>query len=405
MYDHILIRYGEINTKGQNRGHFERLLQDNVRYALRAWPEVRVKRVGSRMVVKLHDAPIEEILDHLKRVFGISSFSPVRRVALSVPEMTAVVVDMVRDYMVKNHSSATLTFKVDARRGNKNFELNSMELAAHLGAEIVEHIPNLKVDVHHPSFVVGADVRDEGIYLFVERQAGASGFPVGMSGRVVGLLSGGIDSPVAIWKAMKRGLDVDLVHFHSFPFTSERAQRKVEDLTSVISRWSKGQNLYFVSVTEIQSEIQKKTPDALRTILLRRMMFRIVSAMANDQHWMGLVTGDSVGQVASQTLEGLYVVDEATSLTVLRPLVTADKVEIVDTAKQIETYPISIQPFDDCCSLFAPKRPKTRPTLNEVIEAERALSIDDLVASAIGTMEHKFIEENEGNIAVSSFQS
>lgn len=393
MYDHVLIRYGEINTKGQNRGQLERLLQNNVQYALRAWPEVRVRKVSSRLLVRLGGVPGADVLDRLTRVFGISSFSPVQRVELSVQEMTDVALDMVRKY-THDHAATATTFKVDVKRGNKRFELNSMEVAKQLGAEIVEKIPNLTVDVHQPSFVLGVDVRDEGIYLFVERYPGASGFPVGMSGRVVGLLSGGIDSPVAVWKALRRGLDVDLVHFHSFPFTSERAQRKVEDLTAMIAPWSKGLNLNFVSVTEIQSEIQKKTPEPLRTILLRRMMFRIVSAMAKEQKWLGLVTGDSVGQVASQTLEGLHVVDEATGLAVLRPLVTADKSEIIDTAKQIGTYPISIQPFDDCCSLFAPKRPKTRPSLNEVQHAEDALSIDDLVNNALESIEQKHVEQD-----------
>ncbi|WP_067620710.1 tRNA uracil 4-sulfurtransferase ThiI [Alicyclobacillus acidiphilus] len=386
MYDHILVRFGELSTKGHNRSQLEQILQRNIQQAVQPWPTIRVVRKSSRIVVELGNVPVKPVMDRLRRVFGISSLSAVARTELSVQAILDTAVRVYRHEMPTPGS-----FKVEVRRGNKQFELDSPTLAREVGAAILRDVEGATVDVHHPEVQVEVDVRDADAYVFAGRVQGAGGFPVSMSGRVAGLLSGGIDSPVAVWKALRRGLDVDLVHFHSFPFTSERAQRKVEDLTSLLADWAGPRRLYLVSLTEVQAEIRRECPESLRTVLLRRMMFRIVTAMADRNNWGGIVTGDSVGQVASQTLEALNAVDAVTPLTVIRPLAVEDKVDIIRMAQAIQTYDVSILPYDDCCSLFAPRRPKTHPTLKEVTEGEAALDIEGLVQRAMDTVEVKTI--------------
>ncbi|GMA58766.1 hypothetical protein GCM10025858_32690 [Alicyclobacillus sacchari] len=293
--------------------------------------------------------------------------------------------------MAKHELAGKGTFKVEARRGNKQFPLDSPAIAREVGSAVLRALPEVRVDVHHPDLVLEVDVRKSQAYVYPRRVPGLGGFPIGMSGRAIALLSGGIDSPVAVWKAMKRGLSLDLVHFHSFPFTSERAQRKVEDLVEILAKWGGPLPLHLISVTEIQSEIRKHCPEGLRTVLLRRMMFRIATKLADELRGGALVTGDSLGQVASQTLSALNAVDAATNLTVIRPLATEDKLDIIDVAKRIGTYETSVQPFDDCCSLFAPRRPKTNPKLEEIDRAEAPLDVENLVAAAVASRECKRI--------------
>ncbi|GMA61856.1 tRNA 4-thiouridine(8) synthase ThiI [Alicyclobacillus fastidiosus] len=384
MFDHILVRYGEINTKGQNRSQLEQMLMRNVQQAVRHWDSIRVRRISNRILVKLNGAPVDAVLEALVKVFGISSLSPVMVAPLDVDAIVAVA-----NQLLDRMAVAPRTFKVEVRRGNKRFPMDSPTLTRHVGAALLASHPSLTVDVHQPEATVQIDVRDEGAFLYAEKIPGAAGLPVGMSGRVCALLSGGIDSPVAVWKAMKRGLKVDLVHFHSFPFTSERAQRKVEELTSTLASWSTDLNLHLVSLTQTQAAIQKSCPEQLRTIILRRMMFRICEAMARTKGWLALVTGDSLGQVASQTLEGIFAVDSVTSLSVLRPVGMEDKQDIIDAARHIGTFETSIQPYDDCCSLFAPKRPKTHPSLAEVVRGEDKLDVEQLIETALQSVETK----------------
>ncbi|TDY46679.1 thiamine biosynthesis protein ThiI [Alicyclobacillus sacchari] len=386
MYDHILIRYGELTTKGANRSDMEQILERNVRQAFVAWPQVRVGRIHTRIVVELHGVPVEPALQTLQHVFGISSFSPVAVASLDIEAICDTAIQV-----AKHELAGKGTFKVEARRGNKQFPLDSPAIAREVGSAVLRALPEVRVDVHHPDLVLEVDVRKSQAYVYPRRVPGLGGFPIGMSGRAIALLSGGIDSPVAVWKAMKRGLSLDLVHFHSFPFTSERAQRKVEDLVEILAKWGGPLPLHLISVTEIQSEIRKHCPEGLRTVLLRRMMFRIATKLADELRGGALVTGDSLGQVASQTLSALNAVDAATNLTVIRPLATEDKLDIIDVAKRIGTYETSVQPFDDCCSLFAPRRPKTNPKLEEIDRAEAPLDVENLVAAAVASRECKRI--------------
>ncbi|ACV58291.1 tRNA uracil 4-sulfurtransferase ThiI [Alicyclobacillus acidocaldarius] len=390
LYDHLLIRYGELTTKGANRAEMEQLLERNVRRALSQWPDVKVTRSQQRIVVQLNGAPVDATLQKLQQVFGISSISPVAVAPLDLAAIQQTAVEVAkRELMDKS------TFKVEARRGFKGFPLDSPALQKAVGASILRALPHIRVDVHRPDVVIEVDIRKSAAYLYPSRVPGLGGFPVGMSGKGLVLLSGGIDSPVAAWKAMKRGLALELVHFHSFPFTSERAQQKVEDLAAILTKWGGPMKLHLVSVTAIQAEIQRSAPEGLRTILLRRMMVRAASRIADEVGAGALVTGDSLGQVASQTLSALNAVDRATDHTILRPLIAEDKLEIIELAKRMGTYDISILPFDDCCSLFAPKHPKTNPKLRDLERAEARMDVEGLIAEAVASREEKLVGADE----------
>jgi tRNA uracil 4-sulfurtransferase len=381
MIDHILVRYGELSTKGNNRSDFERRLVRNIERMIRSWPKAKVARTSGRAVISLHGEEPGPIMERLRHVFGIQSFSAVEAANLDMESILEIALRCLDEGALKN--PAAKTFKVEAKRGNKRFPLRAPEISAELGHLVLTERPQWKVDVHNPDVTIWVDVRDEAAYIFSEKVRGAGGLPVGMSGRVGLLLSGGIDSPVAGWSSMKRGLIVDAVHFESYPFTSERALAKVQSLSQQLANYAGRLYLYQVSLTEIQSAIHKHCPEPLRTIVMRRMMVRIASQLAVQHGWLALVTGDSIGQVASQTLEGIHVLDEVTTLPILRPLVTMDKVDIIQTSMDIGTYETSILPYDDCCSIFAPKSPKTRPTREDAKRAEAELEIALLVDNAI----------------------
>jgi tRNA uracil 4-sulfurtransferase len=392
MIDHILVRYGELSTKGNNRSDFERRLVRNIERMIRSWPNASVTRTSGRAIVTLNGEEPGPIMNRLRHVFGIQSFSAVEAANLDMTSIAEIAVHCLDAALVKNPSART--FKVESKRGNKRFPLRAPEISAELGQLVLTNRPRWTVDVHHPDVTIWVDVRDEAAYIFSEKTRGAGGLPVGMSGRVGLLLSGGIDSPVAGWYSMKRGLIVDAVHFESYPFTSERALAKVQSLSQQLANYSGRLYLYQVSLTEIQSAIHKHCPEPLRTIVMRRMMVRITSQLALRQGWLALVTGDSIGQVASQTLEGIHVLDEVTTLPILRPLVTMDKVDIIQTSTEIGTYETSILPYDDCCSIFAPKSPKTRPTREDAKYAEAKLNIDELVENAVaGTRQTRYESE------------
>ncbi|MCY0886996.1 MAG: tRNA 4-thiouridine(8) synthase ThiI [Alicyclobacillaceae bacterium] len=383
--DTILVRYGEIGNKGNNRGQFERLLQRQVQERLSELPSVRVERLSGRMVITLSDADGEHFsraLDRLQTLFGVSSLSTAQSTSLELEDLYRAAIQ----YVEWHWGADIRRFKVEVRRANKQFPLDSSALARELGAILLRHFERLTVDVHRPDAILNVEIRERRAFLYHQRLAGAGGLPVGMSGHAALLLSGGIDSPVAGWQALRRGLLIHAVHFHSQPFTSDRALDKVLRLSSRLSDYGAPHELWSISVTDIQSAIRKSCPSMLHTILLRRMMFRVATSLADRQQWLALVTGDSLGQVASQTLEALHVLDTATDLPVLRPLVTMDKLDIIRIAEQLHTYPISILPYEDCCTLFAPKSPRTRPQRHEVRAAEQHLDVDGLVAAALATV-------------------
>jgi thiamine biosynthesis protein ThiI len=380
---HYLLRYGEIALKGQNQHFFLEALVRNVRRALADLGPVQVHSAFGR-IIATSDADPAAVTDRLRKVFGVVSFSPVHVVSPMQDEITRAAIDAVERSV--DTQPRAVTFKVDTRRADKRFPLTSMDTSREVGAAILQRFPQLHARMKGPDVRVQIDIRDHA-YVSTETIPGPGGLPVGTGGKALALVSGGIDSPVAAWLGARRGLTVIPVHFHSFPFTSERSKEKVLDLCGVLAEYAGALRVWIVFFTEIQRAIQLTVPDALRILVMRRMMLRIADQIAGGEHAQALLTGESLGQVASQTIESIAAINAVTQLPVLRPLVGTDKTEIVARAEAIGTYAISIRPYEDCCSLFTPAHPRTQPTLQEMDAAERSLDMPTLIAEAIARSE------------------
>lgn len=378
MYSMVIARIGEISLKGKNRSDFEKRLLENMRRAVNEIGDTKISRGGGRMLVHLNGAEYREVIDKLRWVPGIVSLSPIITTSQELSEIKQAAVDLLQKVATKD-----TTFKVEARRANKSFPLTSPELAKELGGHLLRNIPNLRVDVHEPELTLTCEVREADTYLYVEVIPGPGGLPIGSSGKAMLLLSGGIDSPVAGWMAMKRGVEIEAIHFHSFPFTSERSRKKVEDLSEILAQYGGRVRLHVVYFTEIQKAIRQHCPDELSITVMRRFMLRIADRIAAQRNILALVTGESLGQVASQTLESMFAINHVTNMPVLRPLVAMDKVDIIKIAKDLGTYETSILPYEDCCTIFTPKAPRTRPRLEEAVRAEKDLDIEQLIQEAI----------------------
>ncbi len=374
-----LLRYGEIALKGQNQQFFLDVLTRNVRHAIADLGSARVRTAFGRIVAEVDADPVV-VIDRLRKVFGVVSLSPVRAVAPVLTELTPAVVEMVGAVLDARPDVAT--FKIDTRRADKRFPVTSMDTSREVGQAVRLRFPHLRARMETPDLLVRIDIREQA-YIATETIPGPGGLPVGTGGKAMALVSGGIDSPVAAWLGARRGLVVIPVHFHSFPFTSERAKEKVIDLSRVLAEYAGPLWLWIVHFTDVQRAIQLNSPEALRVVIMRRMMMRIAERLAAREGAQALLTGESLGQVASQTIESLAAINAATRLPVLRPLVGADKTEIVAQAERIGTYPISIRPYDDCCSLFVPAHPRTQPDLAECEAAEGGLPVSSLVEEAI----------------------
>lgn len=381
-YEKILLRFGEVGLKGKNRAYFIRALAANVRRALApVGPGFRVSTPYGRLFVDLPPtAELESVIPALKRVFGLVSFSPVAQTELSLAAIQAAALNELTAQDLPH------TFRVSARRSLKSFALNSMEINRELGSFLLDRCPQLKVDLHNPERDINVEVRPEGAYVFSQQYAAAGGLPVGVAGRGVLLLSGGIDSPVAGWLAMKRGISLEAVYFDTPPFTSPRARTKVEKLASILAQWAPV-NLHIVNFTPVQKSIMESVPPDMTITVMRRFMFRVAEKLARRRKALALITGESVGQVASQTLESMLAINSVVSLPVLRPVVAMDKVEIIDLAQKIETYQVSVEPYPDCCTLFVSPHPKIRPTIAQAEAAEEALPLAELVEMAAAGLE------------------
>lgn len=379
----FLLRYGEIALKGLNQRFFLDTLARNVERAVAdlGTPEVRV--AFGRVHVTVEADP-DAAAERLRKVFGVVSLSPVRTAGIDLTEITDAAVEMAGGALARRPDVAT--FKVDTRRADKRFPLTSMETSSHVGHAIYQAFPHLRARMRDPDLLVRIEIRDWA-YLSTESIPGPGGLPVGTGGRALVLLSGGIDSPVAAWMGARRGLTIIPVHFHSFPFTSERAREKVVDLCRVLADYTGPLPLWVVHFTEVQRAIQQLVPDGMRVIVMRRMMMRISDSLAQRERAQALVTGENLGQVASQTIESIAAINAATRLPVLRPLIGADKTEIVAQAVAIGTYEISIRPYQDCCSLFLPAHPRTQPELHEAAAAEAGLDVAALVGDALARSE------------------
>lgn len=377
-YDHILIRFGEIALKGKNRRSFEQQLIRNIKPLLKDFPNVRLQRSYNQLYVVLNGEDYEPIVKKLKTVFGIQSMSVALKSENDLEAMKQVALQA-----ISMTGDEAKTFKVSTRRKYKPFPIDSQQLNHLLGAHILKNHKNIKVDVHNPDVELRVEVKSDGTYFSSLQIQGAGGLPVGSSGKVMLMLSGGIDSPVAGYLAMKRGVTLEAIHFHSPPYTSERAKQKVEDLTSVLATYGVQVPLHIVPFTYIQQEIRRHVPEHYSMTIMRRLMLRIAEGIARQQKGLAIVTGESLGQVASQTVESMHAINEVTSMPVFRPLLSMDKLEIMNIAKKIETYDISIRPYEDCCTIFLPKHPVTKPRVEKAIAYEQALDVESLVQEAI----------------------
>ncbi len=387
MFTAFLIKYAEIGVKGKNRYLFEEALAKQVKYALkRCEGEFKVTRRDGRIYVDaLSEFDYDETVDNLKTVFGISSICPVVRVE---DEGFPKLAQSLTAYVDKVYKDKNLTFKVQTRRARKNYPMNSMELNMELGSAVLDAFPEMKVDVHKPQVMLHVEIREK-IYIYSVEIPGPGGMPVGSNGKAMLLLSGGIDSPVAGYMIAKRGVKIDAVYFHAPPYTSDRAKEKVVDLAKLVSRYAGPVYLHVINFTDIQLYIYEKCPHEELTIIMRRYMMRIAEAIAEQNDCLGLITGESIGQVASQTVQSLAVTNEVCSLPVFRPLIGFDKMEIVELSEKIGTYETSILPYEDCCTIFVAEHPVTKPNLKVIKRHEQNLDekIEELMAKALETDE------------------
>lgn len=380
----LLVRYTEIHLKGLNRPYFERALVDNMKRALRGM-EPKIEREHGRIYVRnISGEDFPKALDSLTRVFGIHSVSP----AVAVDKDWETVVEAAIKLMEARLEGEKegVTFKVLARRSDKRYMYNSDTICRELGGRVLERFPWLKVDVHKPEIKLSVEIREKA-YVYCDEIPGANGMPTGTAGKASLLISGGIDSPVAGYMMAKRGLTLSAVHFYSYPYTSERARDKVVELTKLVSRYAGEIKLFLVPFTDIQMTIYEKCPSKETTVLMRRLMMKIAERIARGEGAQALITGESLGQVASQTLEALAVTNDAVSMPVFRPLIGFDKDEIMDIARRIGTYETSILPYEDCCTVFVPKHPVTKPRLDELRASEAAVDFTEMIEKAIENTE------------------
>ena len=387
MYKSFLIKYGEIAIKGKNRYLFEEALVRQIKYALRSVDgEFDVRRPQGRIYVDAKgDYDYDEVMEALSRVFGIVGICPV---VLTEDEGFDKLAEDVIAYMDQVYPDKHLTCKVNARRARKNYPLNSMELNAALGEKILDAFPGISVDVHHPDVLLNVEIREQ-INIYSTEIKGPGGMPVGTNGSAMLLLSGGIDSPVAGYMIAKRGVTIDAVYFHAPPYTSERAKQKVIDLARIVSKYSGPIRLHVVNFTDIQLYIYEQCPHEELTIIMRRYMMKLAEHFAGEDHCLGLVTGESIGQVASQTMQSLAATNAVCTMPVYRPLIGFDKNEIIEISEKIDAYETSILPYEDCCTIFVAKHPVTKPNISVIERSEKKLEekIDALMKEAIETAE------------------
>ncbi|QIJ69089.1 tRNA uracil 4-sulfurtransferase ThiI [Enterococcus faecalis] len=377
-YTEIMVRYGELSTKGKNRKTFIMQLAQNVKRALADFPALKIHADRDRMHILLNGEDSEEVIPKLSKVFGIQNFSPSIRIEKEMPAIRAMVQEVVREVYTPGK-----TFKITAKRSDHSFELDSNGLNQELGGAVIEAIPEIQVQMKKPDINLRIEIRKDAAYLSYETIRGAGGLPVGTSGRGMLMLSGGIDSPVAGYLAMKRGVEVEAVHFASPPYTSEQALQKAKDLAEKLVPYVGTIQFIEVPFTEIQEEIKRVVPQGYLMTITRRLMLRLTDAIREMRKSLVIINGESLGQVASQTLQSMVAINEVTSTPIIRPVVSMDKTEIIEIAEKIDTFELAIQPFEDCCTIFAPPQPKTRPRLDKAQDYEARLDLEGLMARAL----------------------
>ena len=389
-FSHIIVRYGELTLKSGNRNEFLKKLTKNIRYNLQGLTGFHVQTKRDRMYIHLdRNEDVQEIMERLKKVPGIHNFSPVLRAGLDVEEAKKVI-----DRLLETKLDKEYKFKIQTKRPNKNFPHNTNELNNVFGSHVLVNYKNLKVNVKQPDFIINVEVRSEGIFIFTDFIKGVGGFPVNTSSKALLLLSGGIDSPVAAHTLQVKGVEVEMIHFQSPPFTSAEALQKIFDLTIKLSQVVGKIKLHVVNFTKLQTEIVKRVPSNYTMTSTRRFMLRIAEEVAKKEGCLAIATGESLGQVASQTLESMNCINEVTNLPVLRPLLTMDKVDIIKIAQEIDTLEISNLPFEDCCTIFTPKAPKTKPRLEKIKAYEARDDYSDLIAETLASVETYLFDKN-----------
>ncbi|TES34395.1 tRNA 4-thiouridine(8) synthase ThiI [Staphylococcus epidermidis] len=389
QYDHLLVRYGELTLKGTNRKMFVNQLKDNVKRALIPLSGYHVKGKRDRMYIELSpEADINEIIQRLSKVYGIKSISPVIKIDKNEEKINQSAIQLSHDFEKGS------TFKVDVKRVDKSFRLDTYELQRQVGGAILKENNNITVNVKNPDYEIKIEVRMDAIYIYEKVIAGAGGLPVGTGGKTLLMLSGGIDSPVAGIEVMKRGVTVEAIHFHSPPFTSEKAKDKVIELTRILAERVGPIKLHLVPFTEIQKQINKVVHPRYTMTSTRRMMMRISDKVVHQINANAIVNGENLGQVASQTLKSMYAINHVTATPVLRPLLTLDKEDIIKKAKELGTFETSIQPYEDCCTIFTPKNPVTEPDFDKVIKYESVFNFDELIENAVENIETLTIDQN-----------
>ena len=389
MKTRILIRYGELSTKGRNKKMFTQKLASNIKKALVDFPQIKVIPDYDFMYLDLHEAPEEVVIEKVKPIFGIQSISPVYIVEKDMEVAKKVVLDLLSQENLEGK-----TFKIMTKRSDHTFEMDTNQINLFLGDAVLEAFPDIKVQLKQPDITVRIDVRREHLMVSLKTIPGAGGLPVGTSGRVMLMLSGGIDSPVAGYLAMKRGMEIQCVHFASPPYTSPQALEKTKLLAAKIARFGGSIQFLTVPFSRIQEEIKKSVPEAYLMTIMRRFMLRITDQLRENARALAIANGESVGQVASQTLDSMLAINDVTNTPIIRPVATMDKLDIIKVAEEIDTFELSIQPFEDCCTVFAPPSPKTKPKLEKARQYEARLNVEGLIKEVVdGTV----IEEITAN--------
>ena len=389
MKTRILIRYGELSTKGRNKKMFTQKLASNIKKALVDFPQVKVIPDYDFMYLDLYEAPEEAVIEKVKPIFGIQSISPVYIIEKDMEVAKKVVLDLLSQEDLEGK-----TFKIMTKRSDHTFEMDTNQINLFLGDAVLEAFPDIKVQLKQPDITVRIDVRREHLMVSLKTIPGAGGLPVGTSGRVMLMLSGGIDSPVAGYLAMKRGMEIQCVHFASPPYTSPQALEKTKLLAAKIARFGGSIQFLTVPFSRIQEEIKKSVPEAYLMTIMRRFMLRITDQLRENARALAIANGESVGQVASQTLDSMVAINDVTNTPIIRPVATMDKLDIIKVAEEIDTFELSIQPFEDCCTVFAPPSPKTKPKLEKARQYEARLDVEGLIKEAV---EGTVIEEITAN--------
>ena len=397
MYNSIIVKYGEIGIKGKNRYIFENKLIKNIKNMLKPIDKFNVYKEYGRVYVDLGDYEYDEVCEEVKKVFGVVGVCPAVKVLRNNEEDVEAAYQKLKEtallVLEEKIENGAKTFKVESRRGDKSFRLTSQDMSIDIGGYLLSNVGDkIKVDINKPEAKIKCELRENNVVVYSDTVPGYGGLPIGTNGKAMSLLSGGIDSPVATWMVAKRGMEVEAVHFHTYPFTSEKSQEKVKDLDRILAKYCGKVRLHKVNILEIQKAVGLNCRDEEMTIISRRFMMRIAQKLAEQRNCDALITGESIGQVASQTIQGLTCTNASVSLPVFRPLIAMDKTEIIEIAKKIDTFETSIIPEEDCCSVFAPKKPVTKPKLERIEDSEKALDVDKLIQDAIDNMEVEVIE-------------